>query len=63
MVLACASSVATSLFSSLSFFFFYQLLSLNSPQAGTALLLVAIRMLKNVNIKRYLSHEYTQSVR
>lgn len=62
MVLACASSVATSLFSSL-FFFFYQLLSLNSPQAGTALLLVAIRMLKNVNIKRYLSHEYTQSVR
>lgn len=60
MVLACASSVATSLFSSL---FFYQLLSLNSPQAGTALLLVAIRMLKNVNIKRYLSHEYTQSVR
>lgn len=61
MVLACASSVATSLFSSL--FFFYQLLSLNSPQAGTALLLVAIRMLKNVNIKRYLSHEYTQSVR
>lgn len=61
MVLACASSVATSLFS--SFFFFYQLLSLNSPQAGTALLLVAIRMLKNVNIKRYLSHEYTQSVR
>lgn len=62
MVLACASSVATSLFSSLSFFF-YQLLSLNSPQAGTALLLVAIRMLKNVNIKRYLSHEYTQSVR
>lgn len=60
MVLACASSVATSLFSS---FFFYQLLSLNSPQAGTALLLVAIRMLKNVNIKRYLSHEYTQSVR
>lgn len=62
MVLACASSVATSLFSSF-FFFFYQLLSLNSPQAGTALLLVAIRMLKNVNIKRYLSHEYTQSVR
>lgn len=62
MVLACASSVATSLFSSL-FFIFYQLLSLNSPQAGTALLLVAIRMLKNVNIKRYLSHEYTQSVR
>lgn len=62
MVLACASSVATSLFSSL-FFFFNQLLSLNSPQAGTALLLVAIRMLKNVNIKRYLSHEYTQSVR
>lgn len=62
MVLACASSVATSLFSSL-FFFLYQLLSLNSPQAGTALLLVAIRMLKNVNIKRYLSHEYTQSVR
>lgn len=61
MVLACASSVATSLFSSL--FFFYQLLSLNSPQARTALLLVAIRMLKNVNIKRYLSHEYTQSVR
>lgn len=44
MVLACASSVATSLFSSL-FFYFYQLLSLNSPQAGTALLLVAIRML------------------